>query len=78
MFKLQAEHVAPVSDLRLTNRHFASDLLECMIFQSLTRQALWFSLRGRVEQYQYHLRARLSNTDTTLRARLSKSKLGKH
>ena len=102
-FELYAEHVAPVFDLRLTNRplcfllmsgqnqflsqatRFASDLLQCLIFQSLTRTAHRFSLRvstsslpkhlGCVEQYQCHLRARLSNTDTTLRARLSKSRL---
>ena len=77
-----AEHVAPVSDLRVTNRcscfwfnciqtnqflsqatPFASDLLQCLIFQSLTPTALSIGspceflllpLACPFKQYQYH------------------------
>ena len=77
-FKLYTQDVAPVSDLcpeknQFLNQatRFASDLIQSLTFQSLTRIAyahLSSSLRvstswllkhlGRVEQYQYHLLAR--------------------
>ena len=92
MLTLFAEHVAPVSDLHLTNRRSPLFLIlvrtksisetgKTIFIRSAsmfdfsiakTQTALWFSVRvsprtqlGRVEQYQYYLRAQLSKSRLT-------------